>query len=227
MSSQPRDHRDMLQHVEAPVGREPVLIEKPDWIVHDAGDAGVASTPATPLDVKKKQLGDLLVHNAHTPSSGSFTPTPAPYREDGASVWKRDGTAKKKMKLCYPDDAAGTAAATDSHSEEEEEEEESAKENDERWNIKRRSPVKSREGEFEKDFRSRKSYSGKSAESEEEEERKGDEEQKDGEEKQNGEEEEQKETDEKEKEEEQSQSKPGDTERKIKVPKHLVSGPLW
>ena len=225
MSSQPRDHRDMLQHVEAPVGREPVLIEKPDWIVHDAGDAGVASTPATPLDVKKKQLGDLLVHNAHTPSSGSFTPTPAPYREDGASVWKRDGTAKKKMKLCYPDDAAGTAAATDSHSEEEEEEE--AKENDERWNIKRRSPVKSREGEFEKDFRSRKSYSGKSAESEEEEERKGDEEQKDGEEKQNGEEEEQKETDEKEKEEEQSQSKPGDTERKIKVPKHLVSGPLW
>ena len=225
MSSQPRDHRDMLQHVEAPVGREPVLIEKPDWIVHDAGDAGVASTPATPLDVKKKQLGDLLVHNAHTPSSGSFTPTPAPYREDGASVWKRDGTAKKKMKLCYPDDAAETAAATDSHSEEEEEEE--AKENDERWNIKRRSPVKSREGEFEKDFRSRKSYSGKSAESEEEEERKGDEEQKDGEEKQNGEEEEQKETDEKEKEEEQSQSKPGDTERKIKVPKHLVSGPLW
>jgi len=219
----------MLQHVEAKKG-EPIVVKKPEWIVHDA----TPSAPATPLDAKKTQMSEVLVHNAHTPSNGSFTPGPAPYKEDGASVWERDGTSKKK-KLCYPDGASEAV-----YGDEKEEEEAHQKENDPRWNIKRRLPVKTREGEFEKDFRSRESYSGKRAEGEEEEEEQNEreegqavekEEEKGSEERRS--EEEQEITSEKkgeEKEDEQkgeSAEKRSADERKVKIPKHLVSGPLW
>ena len=234
----PRDHRDMLQHVEASKG-EKVVVKKPDWIVHESGSTGVVdSAPATPLDVKKSRMGDLLAHNAHTPSNGSFTPVPAPYKEDGASVWERDGTAKKKKKkkLCFPEgeQAAKASDGSEEVEEESEEEEEELKENDPRWNIKRRSPVKRREGEFEKDFRSRQSYSGKKAEEEgdEEEEKEGKEEsEKEGEKakeeknKADEKDDEGQKPEDKKEEDPKSADKPAD--RKVKVPKHLVSGPLW
>ena len=69
MSNHPTDHRDMLQHVEVLKG-DPIVVKKPEWIAHDAAP----SAPATPIDGKKKQISKLLVHNAHTPSNGSFTP---------------------------------------------------------------------------------------------------------------------------------------------------------
>ena len=156
----------------------------------------------------------------------------APYKEDGSSVWERDGTAMKKKKLCFPN---GETKSVDA--DEEEGEERPQKENDSRWNIKRRSPVKTREGEFEKDFRSRKSYSGRKEEGEEEEEKKedeGEENKEEGTEKKEKEEikkegEEKKNAEEEKKEEAKGQPevKTTESEKKSKVPKHLVSGPLW
>ena len=219
-SHHPQDHRDMLEHQEAPKGQEAIVVKKPDWIVHD----GAASAPATPIDgAKKGRMGDLLKHTAHTPSNGSFTPGPAPYKEDGASVWERDGTAKKKKKLCFPN-----GHPDDGHDEKEDdeevEEEEEVKENDPRWNIKRRSPVKRQEGEFEKDFRSRKSYSGKKADEGEKEEEEKEEEKKEQPTKEGTEE---KREEAKEKEEAPKKEETQENERKVKIPKHLVSGPLW
>jgi len=221
MSNHPADHRDMLSHVESAKG-EPIFVKKPDWIVHDEAP----SAPATPLDGKKTQMSKLLVHDAHTPSNGSFTPGPAPYKEDGVSTWERDGTAKKKKKLCFPDGA--TEAVDADEDEEEEEEEELTKENDPRWNIKRRTPVNAREGEFEKNFRSRESYSGRKSEEEEGKEAK----EKGVEEVTEKDDATQKTEEEKGKEEAAEGNKDEDKEkiekdRKIKVPRHLVSGPLW
>jgi len=157
----PKDHTDMLHHkAEVPTKTSTTAAPKDhhDMLQHK----GDVNPPKTPLNPKAL---NLLVHQPHTPSTGDYQVKPAPYLEDGVTIWQRDGTAKKAKKRLIED--------TGDEDEDDDDAEvggKVAKENDPLWNIDKRSPVKSKEGEFEKDFRSRDSYSGKQEEKEEDEE---------------------------------------------------------
>lgn len=150
-----RDHRDMLAHSDTDKrSNEAVYYSKPDWMVQ--APAVKSNVPVPPV------LPAYLTHDSQAPALENYTSAPAPYSEDGSSVFRRDGNSvvrdktsniPEKMKPGQKRNA-GTRHGVPIPAEG------LSRNNDPLWNIERRSAIRGRQGELEVEFRSQGGYTG-------------------------------------------------------------------
>lgn len=146
-----RDHRDMLSHDNPTIkSKDPVYYSKPEWMVEAPNTRSNVALPS--------RLPPYLTHDEPAPSLDAYTSKPAPFSEDGYSAFRRDAdySTSYKLQSLAEKTKPGQKRNAGPRQGYGQMESRPLRDDEALWNFTRRTPIKERPGELEKEFRAQK-----------------------------------------------------------------------